>query len=198
MGPDAARGADDQHALSGLELRVVGQCTQRGQPGDTHRSGLLEGESPGLAAQLVLASDGELGERPSGDTEDLVADREPRHLAADRQDRAGDVEAGHPVLRTQQTEAQHSDQVGRAGHQVPGAAIHAGRAHLDQHLVGAGRRPVDRAELQRVGGAVLGLQDRAHGLPRRRREGLTGIVGGGRDGVGSHAGVVVRGRRRGN
>jgi hypothetical protein len=40
------------------------------------------------------------------DTEDLVADREPGYVRADRRDRAGDVEAGNRPFRLAQPEVQ--------------------------------------------------------------------------------------------
>src|SRR5262249_51144851 len=43
-GSDAARGAVDEHALARLELAVIPDPLERGQSGDPHRRGLLEGD----------------------------------------------------------------------------------------------------------------------------------------------------------
>ena len=77
---------------------------------------------------------------PRRDAVHLVAHREPGHGGPDGRDGAGDVEAGHPVLRPAEAEPEDAHQVGLAGHQVPGAAVEAGRADPQQHVVLAGSR----------------------------------------------------------
>ena len=71
----------------------------------------------------------------------------PVDRRADGDDRAGHVEPGHRVLRSAEAEREaHS--VGRAGHQVPGAAVEPGRVLPDEDLVVArsrGRDPVEAA-----------------------------------------------------
>ena len=78
---------------------------------------------------------------------------------------------GHGVLGRAEPEAREAHRVGQAGHDVPDAPVHAGRAHPHQHLVVADRGRVDVPELQDVGRAVGVLDDRLHGLVDPRRFG---------------------------
>ena len=50
-----------------------------------------------------------------------------------------------------QPEAHDADQVRQAGHVIPDAGIHAGRAHPHQHLVVLGHRLVDLPDLRHLG-----------------------------------------------
>jgi len=63
----------------------------------------------------------------------------------------GDVPAPDADLRLAQPVAHDAHQVRPAGHDVPDAGIHAGRAHLYEHLVIPDHRLVDLPELQHIG-----------------------------------------------
>jgi hypothetical protein len=85
------------------------------------------------------------------------------HLGADSVDGSGDLPAADPVGPGAQAVPGQPDRIGQAAHQVPHPAVHAGRMHPDQHLVGADRRLLDLLEAQHVVGfAVLVLHDGAH------------------------------------
>ena len=60
--------------------------------------------------------------------------REPGHGLADRLDAACDLPAPDSVLRTAEPVTQQPHRVRQAGHDVPGAPVHAGRVHPQQHL----------------------------------------------------------------
>ena len=157
--------------LARLEPSDVEKALQGGESGDRHDRRLVEGEVRRLAGELVLAGGRVLGEGASADPEDLVADFEPGHVRTDRHDRAGDVEPEHGVLGFAEAGAHEAEQVGHAGHEVPGAAVHPGRVHANQHLVGADGWPVDLLDAENVGGAVLVPHDRLHPLLGWRRRG---------------------------
>ena len=74
-------------------------------------------------------------------------------------DRPGDIEPGHRVLRPADPEYE-AQQVREAGHQVPDAAVEAGRVHVEQHLTVADRGRGDPGQPQNVGVAVALLHDR--------------------------------------
>ena len=153
----------------GFDPPDVGHGLQRGEPGDRDDCGLLEGEVRRLAGELVLAGDGVLGERARGDPEHLVADGEPGHRGADGHDGAGDVAAGHRVLRP--AEAEHeAQQVGLAGHQVPGAAVETGRVHPHEHLLVADLGPGDPVARRSTSAEPYAvLDDRPHRVRRSGR-----------------------------
>ena len=88
--------------------------------------------------------------------------RELGHRRTDRDDGAGDVQSGHPVLRPAEPEAQDAHQVRPARHQVPGPPIQTGRAHLHQHLVVGDLGRAIRAGRKHLGRAVTVLHDRPH------------------------------------
>ena len=115
----------------------------------------------GLRASWVSRADRVLGERTRSDAVDLVADREPGDGAADVGDDAGDVAAGHRVLRASHP-GDESHGVGLSCHQVLGATVQPGRAYVDEDVVVADRGNGDPPELEDAGGAVAVVEDRAH------------------------------------
>ncbi len=159
---DAAGCADDQHVLARLDPAVVGQRLQRGGGRDRHDGGLLEGEVARLAGELVLAGHGVLGERALADAEHLVADGEPGHRRADRDDGAGDVEPGHRVLRPAEPEREAAP--GRAGPssgaRCPGRDRPRAPAPAPRSSATSGRA-ISR-DAQHVRRAVRVLHDRPH------------------------------------
>ncbi len=100
---------------------------QGGAPGDGDDRGLLPRHGGRAVGELVLAGDRVLGDRARGDAEDLVADRERRHLGADLDDDAGDVAADDGLLRRPQAEDE-AQQPRLALHEVPRAAVEPGGA----------------------------------------------------------------------
>ena len=93
--------------------------------------------------------------------EHLVAQREPGHRRTDGADGAGEVEAGHRVLRPTEPEAEDAQQVRPTGHHVPGAPGRARRAYAHEHLV-LGDLGRGSARLQDIRGAVPVLDDGPH------------------------------------
>jgi hypothetical protein len=156
----AAGRAGHQHLLSRLHPAEV-EGLQGGGRRHRHGRGLLEREVGGLAGQLVLGDHGVLGEGARAEAVHLVADGEPGHRGADGGHRAGEVAPGHGIPRPAESERE-AQQVRLAGHQVPGAAVDAGRVHPDQHLVVPGLREGDAGQPQHLGGAVPVLHDRPH------------------------------------
>jgi hypothetical protein len=106
-----------------------------GGRGERYGGSLFEGEGRGLVRELVFGGCGALGESSSAGTEDLVADGEPGHLRADRDDCPCDGASGYAVLGSTKTEAHDAHQVGLAGHLVPGSTVEAGSVHVDEHFV---------------------------------------------------------------
>ena len=97
---DCARGAVDQHLLTGLDPALVTKPLQRGQPGDADSSRLLEGDVRGLAHDPALLTHAHvLGEGAVLATEDLVAGPEGRHVLADGLDDPGEVHTEPRLLR---------------------------------------------------------------------------------------------------
>ena len=161
---DSPGGTDDENSLPGLDPAGVGQGLQSRACRDRDDGGLLEGQVRGLGCQLVLSDGGVLGERPAGDAEHLVAHGEPGDRRPDFDDGAGDVEAGHAVLRPTESETDDPEQVGPTGHHVPGTSVETGGADVDEDLVVGDLGQGDVLQPQDVGRAVPVLDDRAHGV----------------------------------
>ena len=121
---------------------------------------------------MVLWRDGVLGEGAVGPAEYLVTGLEPGHVLADRLDASGDIHAQHGNLGFARPEGwdHETDHVGQAGHDVPVAAMDAGRLDLDQDLVVGGHRLIDVPERQHPGPAIAVLDNCLHGVLPRRRE----------------------------
>jgi len=162
--PHAPGRADDQHLLTGPDVSVVADGLQGSHAGHRHGGCLVVGEVDRLRGQLVGSGDCVLGEGAGGHAEHLVSGRELGDVGSDGFDRSGEVPAGVGVLGAAQTEAGEADRIGEPGHNVPGAAVHAGRVHPDQHLVGFDAGLVDLRQPQDVlgCGAVVILDDGLH------------------------------------
>src|SRR5579859_7559522 len=96
--------------------------------------------------------------------EDLIARLELRHVLAGGVHHSGHAPARIEVLGLAEPEARRPDGIGQAGHDVPGAPIHAGRTHPYQDLVVADGGCGDMSESEHVlgRGSVPGLDDRRH------------------------------------
>ena len=98
---DPARGGVDQDPVARGHLQRLGQRLPRGQPGERHAGGLLEGQPGRLAGDGALGGGHQLG---GGAVGDVVAAYVAPHLVAlphagddggaDLLDHAGDVPAG--------------------------------------------------------------------------------------------------------
>jgi hypothetical protein len=123
-----------------------------------------------------------LGEAALADTEHLVPGLQRAHPRTDRFDAPGDLPSPNSGAGTADAIACQAYRVGQSGHQVPDAAIDAGRVHTEQHLVVPDLWTVDLLHPQDILGlAVLVLPNRRH--PRRRRRdssepGATGALWG--------------------
>jgi hypothetical protein len=113
--------------------------------------------------ELSRLSAGVPGEGTLGDAEDLVAHAERGHVLADGLDAAGDFPAADARLGCADPVAGQPHRVRQPGHQVPDAAIDAGRVHTQQNLAVADHWPGDLFRAQDVAGlAVAVLDDRLH------------------------------------
>jgi hypothetical protein len=108
----------------------------------------------------------------------LIAGLESGHGLADGLDDAGHVRAWNGVLGRPETVAREAYRVRQARHDVPGAAVHAGRMHADQHLVLCDFGLVYVPELEDVGWAVVVLDNRLHGGSSLHAVDVSGAIGG--------------------
>ena len=108
-------------------------------------------------------------QRAAASAKHLVAPLEPSHPGAGRRDRTRNVLSRGLVFRPAQPVSHEAYQVRPAGHEVPDAGVEARRVHAQQHLARTRARPVDLGNPQYIGRAVFALDDRFHGVPRRRR-----------------------------
>ena len=176
IAPDATGGADDQHALAGLEVADVGEGLQGGGRRDRDHRGLLEGEVGRFDGQLVLVGDGVLGERASPEAEDLVALGEHGHRRPDGHDDPGDIEPGHRLPGSAKPEREPAG-IRQSCHDVPGRAGHAGGVDVQQHLVGGDARTRELCQAQHIGRPVPVLDDGAHRAGGTGRSHPVGVRG---------------------
>ena len=140
-GADAAGAAVHEHRLPGGETAALDHVGPDGERRLRHRGRLREAEAPGNRQALFGRRTAVLGVAAAGDQRaDVVADPPRRHVAADFDDGAGDLEAGD-IRRSGRRRV-----LALALHQV--RPVHASGRDLDQHLPGAGRRsgPLDRRQ----------------------------------------------------
>ena len=168
---DAAGRADDQHLLPRPGRRPWSRTACRAvSPEMGTAAACSKVRFAGLRASLSARRGAYSAKEPSADAEHLVARlrsrsrrrRPPRRVPAR-------LRPGIGVLRPAQPEAGEADRVGQAGHDVPGAPVHAGRVHPHQHLVVADRRPVDLREPQDVLGLGRSGPARSPSSSSRRR-----------------------------
>ena len=172
--------ADDQHLLPRQHPALVAQTLERRDARDRHRRRLLEGEVGRFGRQATGRHGHVLGERAVAAglaTVDLVARPELPHVLADRLDAPRDVVARYARPGRAQPQSHEAHQVGQTGRQVPHAGIDARRAHAHQHLVVAGHRSFDLAQVQNLGWAVRVLHDRPHRSPSCRGAPRSSLIG---------------------
>src|SRR5215211_3812055 len=165
-----ARGPDDHDLLAGLDPSGVTQRLEGGEAGDGNGRGLLEGEVGRLLCQLALGDRGVLGKGPLAPAEHLVTRLQPGHVGADGLDAPGHVEARNWVLWLAQPVPQ-AGHVGQALHRQPVALTDRSRMYPDQHGIVGDHRLIDVVELQGIGWAVAGVDDRLHQVLLSRRRG---------------------------
>ena len=132
----------------GCDLSVVAQALQGGEAGDGDRRRLLEGEVRRLGRELVLAAQRAYSAKaplPMPNTSspgwNLVTSLPTASTTP------GEVHAQNRVLGRAQPVARQAYRVRQARHDVPDAAVHAGRVHAHQHLVVGDLGPVDVPQL---------------------------------------------------
>jgi hypothetical protein len=162
------RGPDDHDPLAWLDLPGVAERLEGREPGDGHGRGLLKGEVGRLQDELALGDRGVLGKGAVAPAEDRITWLQLGHPGADRLDAAGHVEAWNIVLWVGEPVAQAGD-IGQALDRQPVTFPDGRRAYLDQHGIVGDHRLVDVLELQGIGWAVPGMDDRLHRLLLRRR-----------------------------
>jgi hypothetical protein len=167
-----SRGADDEHPITAADAGLA-QRLEGGETRDGDGRGLLHGDGRRAGCEAGERQHRELGERPAGGAVHGIPDGVLGDAVAQRDDRAGHVAPGDPVLRAAQTQAEPSQQ-GQAGHDVPRAAVDPGRGDANEHLAGAGGRVGHLGEGQLVAGAVLVLHDGSHDIPYAVSQGLFG------------------------
>src|SRR5215218_8234722 len=110
-----------------------------------------------------------LGERRAAGAIYGLARLESRDLAADRLDDPGEFRAEAGRLGPAQAEAGNADEVGQPGHDVPRAAVKAGRADAYEHRLITDPGRFNVAEVQDISRAVAVAHDRLHRPPGRLR-----------------------------
>ena len=182
--------APHEHAVAGLELRLVHQHPVGGEVGEAVGGGLLPGEVRGLGQQLLGLDLAELGEGAPGGLvapdllgrrrqrveavdlgvlvgglvavdDDLVAGLPARDALADLPDDAGGVGAADVVILVVVAE----DRDGLAERRPDVVEVHARRHHADGDLEGAGLRDLHLLELEgleRLALALLADDPRGH------------------------------------
>jgi hypothetical protein len=104
----------------------------------------------GSAAQGVAAA------------EDVIARPDLRHVAADRLDSSGEVNAPDVSLGCRKPQAHEAHQVGQAGREVPHAGIDPSRVDAHEHIIVTDRGRGDVVEPQHVRRPVRILDYRFH------------------------------------
>ena len=159
---DAAAGAGDEDALTGLDSALVADCLERRRAGDGDGRSLLEREVRRLAHED--AADGALGERARAQPEHLVANAQVGLAGPHGVDHPGgiDAQAGH--LRSPELAAEPDDE--RVGpNPAPVERVHRSRPHADPHAAFVRLRRRDLGEFQDLRRAVAPLHDRLHPSP---------------------------------
>jgi len=102
------------------------------------------------------------GEGPVAGAEHLVAGSKLRHVLADRLDLPRRIEAPAVALRSPEPQAHQAAEIRVSAHFVPVVRIDSRCVHPDEHAVRVDRRLVDLDQLELIGRAVLGADDRLH------------------------------------
>ena len=150
---DGAARAVDEHALPGLELRVVEECLPGGEADHRERRGVRERDARRRRRQDVGRCDDVLGGRAVGghrqERDDRIADRDALDAVAEGVDGAGDVDAG----RVRQRHRERALQVAAADAAVHRVERRRGDAEAD--FAGAGDGLLDVLVAEDVGVAEL-------------------------------------------
>jgi hypothetical protein len=158
---DAAGCTDHEHALAGGHSGCLDRLDGR-TARDRENRRLVERQRRRLLHELVLAGARELRERTATDAEHLVADLEPRHACTDLDDGAREIETRNRRRGRAESVAHETHEVRAPRHQVPRASIEPGCRDPDEDLAGARCRARRDPDLEHIGGAVPGLENRAH------------------------------------
>lgn len=160
-GPHAPGRAVDQHPHSGGEATVVPESLERGEPGQRHRGGLLEGEVIRHRGGVVLGDHGELGACATGRRRqpgiDDVAGAEAPYGRPDLQHLAGEIGA------RDHGEGGAEEGAVRALTDLPVHRIDRRRPHLNQDLILRRPRRLDLPDLQHLRSAVARVHRGLHG-----------------------------------
>jgi hypothetical protein len=164
VGSHAARGAVDEHFLSGLEAARIAQALQRRDGGDRNAGGFFEGQVLGLRHEFsLLARDHVFGQSAVHTAVYLVTGFESRDLRAHRLHGARHVVSQAPVTGQTDAATKQANDARLAGGPIPLDRIDARGMHLDQNLVVFGRRPGNTFQPDALRHAITPLRDGAHG-----------------------------------
>jgi hypothetical protein len=167
---DAARGADHQDLVAGLDAGLVAQEIERGRAAEGDRRGLIEieigghgGNRPGLGDHRVFGIATEAG---AGIGEDPVAGGEAGDLASDGLDHAGELGPENLAAGPEKPEHQAADQTETRRHvETAGAVVargYGGGADPDQHFTGFRIGPGKGDGAEDLGGSVAGIGNGLH------------------------------------
>jgi hypothetical protein len=167
--PDTAGGAVDEHPLTRLQLRAT-EHVERRRAAEEDRGRVAEREVRGLGyEQAVLREDAELGVRTHRGTrkaDHRVADREARDLRADRLHDARELGPEDRLARAAPPDRELRDPPEAlrelAAAHAPVAAGDGGRDDTHEHVAGTRHGCGNLAQLEDVGGTVVGTEDGAH------------------------------------
>ena len=161
--PDAARSADDQHALgrpAHHQARAVPEPLQRGHARQRQPRGVRVGHALGHRAGDVHPGERVFGRPARRHRADArvhpLPDSKTGHARAHRVDLPGDVVAGHKGKRRDQRPED-------ARNELPIDGVHAGRHDPNPHLARTRRGHGAFYQLKDFGAAVAGARHRAHG-----------------------------------
>ena len=148
VGADASGRAVDQNLLPGLDLALVAQRLEGGEP--RHRNGcrFLERDVGRLGRKLLLGGARVFGPGAGSGAEHLVTRLKRLDVLADGFDPPSQIAPHVRVVGSPQP-CPHSCEVG-PGHAVPLDGIDRSRLNPDEHLVVFQDRLVDVPELERV------------------------------------------------
>jgi len=169
VGPDTARGADDQHLLARLHTREPVEELQRAQCTEGQRRRLDIAEDFGrFQDRSIGLHHGVFRMRPAElEPENPVAHGELRHALANLGDGAGEIAAQHALARPEDAEHQpprhRADQPRkRRGAQTPVRCRDAGGPDPHEDLALARHGAGDLFHLHHLGPAVLLVNRRFH------------------------------------
>ena len=162
--PNPAGRAVDQHPLARLQLALVPETLQRGEPGDAHRGGLLERDVGRLADDVDRAHI--LGKGAAAAAEDLVTRSEVGDIVAHGLYHSREVGAEEHALRAQHAVSRDGPQEARETTQLMQVGlVQRARADTDEHSVIGQLGRVDLLDAHHSGPAVRMPNKRLHHRP---------------------------------